>query len=116
MIGWIAFFVSANLVLVESNYLRRIVRRNAPFYATTNILIVGATHGVVLALLVHFTNSLFLVSDVGRWVMYALGFLGSGYLGFSPDEIDYDHRTRKTASIASFSYLTAVGVLWVVNG
>jgi hypothetical protein len=65
--------VSMSTLSLVGEYGRRVVRKNAPFYGKSNILIVGITFGLVVGVIAHFlsrtvSNSLIVLGVVTFWV------------------------------------------------
>jgi hypothetical protein len=51
--SWLGTVISAAIILLIGGYARKIVRKNAPFYAKPNILIVGSAYGVMVEGVMH---------------------------------------------------------------
>ncbi len=110
--GWLGLAVGVPILALVCGASRRFVRKNAPFYATPNIVIVGLGFGLVLALIVHFL--------VGNGSVAALvilliwGFLSTLYLGYEPDPVDWANKSQQVSIVAAASYvLASLGLLFL---
>ncbi len=112
-IDWVYLIVAMVLINIGGRYARHIVRKNAPFYGVMNIVIVGATWGVILALAVFIGTR---ATPVTVLVVLAIwGLLAAAYVGFRPDPImDWAGKARQTAFVAVSIYIVALANLLFV--
>src|SRR6266403_644942 len=95
--GWVGFILSTLFVGAVAHYSRRFVREHAPFYAASNILIVGATFGILFGVLVHFLGNYAMPLE-GRTLLITFSFIGfalTTYIGHRPDPIDWAKSPNK---------------------
>ncbi|MGC9953436.1 MAG: hypothetical protein ABSD21_04055 [Rhizomicrobium sp.] len=105
LIRVVAFVVCWVTIFAFGSLARRIVRKNAPFYAPTNILIVGSVYGTALALVVGLIPHFFIGSWWATVVLWVIGFLAANYIGYQFDKIDWAEKSGQTAMIAAATYI-----------
>jgi len=79
MIGWVAFIVALGAIFPYSGFMRRIVHRNAPFYAWS--------------------------PNICACVLLVVGFFATSYIGYQPDPIDQYQKAAQTAAVADICYV-----------
>jgi hypothetical protein len=104
--GWVGCILSTLFVGAVAYYSRRFVREHAPFYAASNILIVGATFGIVFGVLAHFLGNYGMPLE-GRTLLITFSFIGFAltiYIGHRPDPIDWAKKSKQTAMVGTVCY------------
>ena len=113
MVGsWVGVALSMSLLCFVGGYGRRIVRKNAPFYGKSNILIVGITFGVVVGVITHFLARWVSSSLVVLGVLSFWGLLTTLYLGYKPNPNDWANKADQTAMFATIGYVVVSGGLF----
>ena len=110
--GWLGLALGVPALALIGGYSRRFVRKNAPFYAIPNILIVGLCLGFLIALVVHFFVGS--GSVVALIMLLIWGLLSTLYLGYEPDPIDWAKKSQQVGIVAAVSYgLASFGLLFL---
>jgi hypothetical protein len=108
MVRIIEIVASALIMMSVAGFARRLVRTNAPFYATSNITIVGGVFGLAFAALVYLTM---LMIGYSNWTFAFLalwGLASAKYIGYQPSEIDEFAKSDQTAVVASLVYIALI--------
>jgi hypothetical protein len=111
VLSWLEFATSIYVFLFLSQRTRRLVRHNAPFYARSNILIVGSVFGVTGAVIAHFISRLISPSIFVLGALTLWGLLSVLYMGYNPDPIDWANKAGQTSYVAAAIYIVASGLL-----
>jgi hypothetical protein len=116
MLSGLLWFVLSLLVTnILGGYARRLVRREAPFYARSNIFIVGTGFGLIVAVLVHFLART--ITDLSLAVIFLKfwGLLTTLYLGYAPDPIDWAKKSQQTAGFAAITYVLVTACFFIIG-
>ena len=96
-------------LLIGAYFARRFVRHNAPFYATPNILIVGAVIGVGAICAVWMLLQASGLPKALDWIGLVMGLAAVAAIGIRPDRIDWAKKSRQTAIVAAIVYAVFAG-------
>ena len=107
---WLDFAIGFIILTIIGAYSRRFVRKNAPSYEASNILIVGAVFGFVIGLVVLFVTQT--GPTIATVLLFIWGFLAAAYLGFEPDAIDRAKKTQQVGVVAATTYVLVVSVIY----
>jgi hypothetical protein len=110
----IALFVS--IASVVCFYLRKFVRKNAPFYGRTNILIVGGTLGVSCQIATFLYWSTLSLSSIMFLVLAGIEIAVISAIAYRPDHIDWANKTKQTTFVAQIGSLATAAVLYWISG
>jgi hypothetical protein len=94
--------------ILGSARARRLVRREALFYAGTNILIVGITFGILAGIGISVITWLFGTSWLVLIGLGIFGLMSTTYLGYQPDPLDEFGKAEQVAVVASVSYIVVL--------
>jgi hypothetical protein len=101
-------------LLIAAYFVRRFVRHNAPFYATSNILIVGAVIGVGAICAVWVLLQASGLPKALDWIGLILGLAAVAAIAIRPDRIDWAKKSRPTAIVAAIVYAVSAGASFLV--
>ena len=98
--NWLTVVLFALMASVAIFYVRKFVRKNAPFYARMNILVVGATIGLSFELAA-FAYSKFTSLPVYAFALLSVVQLAAlFFIGHPPDSVDWTKKSRQTSNVA----------------
>jgi len=107
---WLDLAIGFILVTLIGGYSRRFVRKNAPDYERSNILLVGAVFGFVIGLVAVFGAQS--GPTIATVVLFIWGFLAAAYLAFETDATDRAKKSRQVGVVAATAYVLVVSVLY----
>jgi hypothetical protein len=117
MIALVGLVLSSLFVFVLIRRTRQFVRREAPFYATWNIIIVGGSIGIIFAVVAHILGR-FTTTFEGRTLMNVLtvtvGYM-LAYIGYRPDPIDWAKKSKQVATVAIIIFAIGSIVTFVID-
>lgn len=102
-----AFIGLCALAATVGFFLRGFIRRSAPYYEPSAILIAGLSAGLGLAL---FLSLLAIGTDLAGWrlaVVHAFAILALAFIAVEPEAVDWANKTRQVSIVAMLSYAGA---------
>ena len=91
------------------------MRKNAPFYAVSNILIVGLLYGAAIGIIVYFVGQAIWPSWAAVVFLSFWGLLSILYLGYSPDPIDWANKAQQTGIVGAISYAVVIAAFFLLH-
>jgi len=107
-----AIWLVSVTIFVLARKLRRFLVRAAPFYATTNIIVVGVGVGILLTVIVQVTLA---TDEMLFWMIHLFAIGSLLFVAFGRDALDWADKREQVMFVSICSYALLNTAIWLIG-